>query len=215
MLEILFEDAHVLVVRKPVGLLSESTPEGDGLADLLAAHCGGYVGVIHRLDRGVGGVMVYAKTKAAAAHLSEQVRSREMQKVYLALVHGRPEAESGRLCDLLFHDRRSNKTFVADRARRGVKEALLDYTVEKERTDSPLGALSLLRVHLLTGRTHQVRVQFASRRHPLVGDRKYGAPEGGPIGLFCTQLTFSHPISGECLSFESLPSGEPWDLLSE
>lgn len=213
--EILFEDAHILVVRKPVGLLSESTPSGDGLADLLAARCGGYIGVVHRLDRGVGGVMVYAKTQTAAAQLSEQVRIRAVKKQYLALVHGRPTEDGGRLCDLLFHDRRSNKTFVADRSRRGVKEAILDYSLVKSIQDTPYGEISLLDVHLLTGRTHQVRVQFASRRHPLLGDRKYGAPSSCPIGLFCAGLTFLHPVTQKPLSFSAFPSGEPWDLVLE
>lgn len=212
MQDIIFEDAHILAVKKPVGLLSESTPQCDGLADLLQAHVKGYIGVIHRLDRGVGGVMVYAKTPAAAAHLSEQVRTREMKKEYLALGHGKLPDPSGRLSDLLFHDRRINKTFVADRARKGVKEAILDY--ETLRTlPSPIGELSLLRVRLLTGRTHQVRVQLASRGLPLVGDRKYGAPSSGPIGLFCRAITLRHPVSGEELTFSAEPSGKPWELL--
>lgn len=210
--EILFEDAHILVVRKPVGLLSESTPSGDGLADLLAARCGGYIGVVHRLDRGVGGVMVYAKTPASAAALSEQVRVRTLQKEYLAIVHGSPEPTSGRLCDLLFHDRRSNKTFVADRERKGVKEAILDYEC-LSRGESAHGALSLLRIQLLTGRTHQIRVQLASRRHPLLGDRKYGAPSSGEIGLFCRSVSLRHPKSGEPMTFSAEPSGKPWELL--
>ena len=144
-------------------------------------------------------------------HLSEQVRTREMKKEYLALGHGTLPEASGRLCDLLFHDRRINKTFVADRARKGVKEAILDY--EALRTlSSPIGELSLLRVRLLTGRTHQVRVQLASRSLPLVGDRRYGAPaEGEPLALFACRLTFPHPKTGEKMEFIHDPPQEyPW-----
>lgn len=209
MLNILFEDDCLLAVIKPVGLVSENAPSGDGLADLLRAHVGGYIGTVHRLDRGVGGVMVYAKTPASAAALSEQVRVRTLQKEYLAIVHGSPEPTSGRLCDLLFHDRRSNKTFVADRARKGVKEAILDYEC-LSRGESAHGALSLLRIQLLTGRTHQIRVQLASRRHPLLGDRKYGAPSSGEIGLFCRSVSLRHPKSGEELTFSASPTGAVW-----
>ncbi len=210
-MEILFEDEHLTVAIKPRDALSEQTPDRSGFADLLAArNPNGYVGVIHRLDRGVGGVMVYARTPRAAAALSEAVRSHKLQKEYLALVHGIPETTSGRLCDLLFHDRTRNKTFVVERARRGVKEAILDYALLRSFTHPIHGTLSLVRVTLQTGRTHQIRVQFASRGYPLLGDGKYGAHDHCPIGLFSHRLSFPHPITSAPLSFTADPEWVNW-----
>ena len=212
-MEILFEDAAVCVAVKPADLLSEQTPDQSGFADLVAArNQNGYVGVIHRLDRGVGGVMVYAREPRAAAKLSAAVQAREMKKVYLAIVHGEPSAPSGELRDLLFHDRIKNKTFVVDRARKGVKEAILDYRVARVIEHPEYGKLSLVRISLLTGRTHQIRVQFSSRQHPLLGDGKYGAHDACPIALFSRSLTLPHPTNGTSLCFEKEPSGMPWEL---
>lgn len=209
MIPILFEDAHILVVIKPPQILSEATAQKNGLPDLLSSERNGcYIGVVHRLDRGVGGVMVYAKTPLAAGKLSQAVAEHRMQKQYLAIVHGQPSPSEATLTDLLFHDRMKNKTFVADRTRRGVKEARLDYRVLQTREDATLGTLSLLSVRLHTGRTHQIRVQFASRQHPLLGDRKYGAPSGvHEIGLFCESLSFPHPASGKPFFFSARPEG--------
>ncbi len=205
-MEILFEDEHLTVAVKPRNLLSEETPDKSGFADLLATrNPSGYVGVIHRLDRGVGGVMVYARTPRAAAALSEAVRSHQLQKEYLALVHGIPKDGAGRLRDLLFYDRSRNKTFVVERERRGVKEAILEYAVLRSFSHPEHGTLSLVRVELLTGRTHQIRVQFASRGYPLLGDGKYGAHDHCPIGLFSHKLSFPHPITGDRLSFSAKP----------
>ena len=202
-MEILFEDKWITVVIKPIDALSEKTERGDGFADLLAArNRGGYVGGVHRLDRGVGGVMVYAREHIAAARLSACVQDHSFQKEYLALVHGVPTPERGRLYDLLFHDRTRNKTFVVDRSRRGVKEAILDYEVLRQYEGAEGGAYSLVSVQLLTGRTHQIRVQFSHRGHALLGDRKYGATDRCPIGLFCHRLSFPHPITGEQMAFE-------------
>ena len=209
-MEILYEDASVVVCIKPAACLSEQTADGTGPADLLAARNGGYIGVVHRLDRGVGGVMVYAKTQDAAARLSRQVQERTFEKEYLAIVHGTPREPSGELRDLLFHDRRLNKSFVVDRARNGVKEAILDYVVQKTLETDAYGTLSLVRVRLHTGRTHQIRVQFSSRRHPLLGDGKYGASDHCPIALFSTRIAFTHPKTGKRLSFEALPHDAVW-----
>jgi len=175
-LEILFEDESVTVAVKPPALLSERAEGGNGFADRLAArNPNGYVGVIHRLDRGVGGVMVYARTPIAAARLSADVQAHRFEKEYLAWLHGRPQSDASTLRDLLFHDRMKNKTFVVERTRKGVKEAVLDYTVIGERTDSAGETNTLVKVRLHTGRTHQIRVQFSHRGHPLLGDGKYGA----------------------------------------
>ncbi len=194
-MEILFEDRDIIVAVKPQNTVSENTPEGTGFADLLAAHTGTYIGVIHRLDRGVGGITVYAKTPVAAAELSRAVQERTLQKEYRAIVSGLPPAE-GELCDLLYHDRRLNKTFVVDRERRGVKKALLTY-----QTLRTWEGYSLLHIKLLTGRTHQIRVQFASRGYPLRGDRKYGAKTSGEIGLCCYRLKFFHPTTKKTMEF--------------
>ena len=209
-MNILFEDESIIVCIKPPSLVSEQTTGGDSLADLLAARNGGYIGVVHRLDRGVGGVMVYTKTAEAAGALSRQVQERVFQKEYLAIVHGIPTEEMGTWTDLLFHDRRINKSYVVSRKRAGVKEAILDYVVQKSGTDERYGTLSLVRVKLHTGRTHQIRVQFSSRRHPLLGDGKYGASDGCSIALFSTRIAFTHPKSGKALCFEALPSGDAW-----
>ena len=210
-MEILYRDRDLTVCVKPPQLLSEQTPDRRGLADLIAAENGGYVGVIHRLDRGVGGVMVYAKSPTAAAKLSAAVQAKELRKEYLAVVRGTPLPESGEMRDLLFHDRRQNKTFVVERQRAGVKEALLEYDTIEHITTARGEECSLVHVLLHTGRTHQIRVQFASRGHSLLGDGKYGARgDNRQIALFATRLAFSHPVTRKKMEFEVA-----WDALSD
>ena len=210
-ISVLFEDAHIIVVEKPPLLVCESTAKKDGLADLLEERTGGYIGTVHRLDRGVGGVMVYAKTPTAAAKLSAAVQARELRKEYLAVVHGAPIPESGEMRDLLFHDRRQNKTFVVERQRAGVKEALLEYDTVDHLTTARGEECSLVHVLLHTGRTHQIRVQFASRGHTLLGDGKYGARgDNRPIALFATRLAFLHPVTRKKMQFEVA-----WESLGE
>lgn len=214
-MEILYEDASLTVAVKPPDLLSEQAPDGKGFADLLAArNRNGYVGVIHRLDRGVGGVMVYARTPKSAAKLSAAVQAHEVKKEYLAMIHGVPEQNAGELRDLLFHDRMKNKTYVVDRVRHGVKEAVLTYEVLESRELAEYGMLSLVRVALQTGRTHQIRVQFSSRGFPLLGDGKYGARDRCPIALWSHKLSFAHPDTKKRLEFSKTPDGIPWDLLT-
>lgn len=215
-MEILYQDTAITVAVKPPQLLSEQTANKDGFADLLAEqNKNRYVGVIHRLDRGVGGVMVYARTPQAAAKLSSAVQNHLLKKEYLAIVHGEMTDCEGQLCDLLYHDRTKNKTFVVERERKGVKEAVLNYRVLSVREHEEYGKLSLVRVSLLTGRTHQIRVQFSSRCHPLLGDRKYGAHEVCSIALFSYSLTLPHPTSNKSLCFEKKPSGMPWELFED
>ena len=210
-ISILFEDAHIIVVEKPTALVCESTSKGDGLADLLAEHTGGYIGTVHRLDRGVGGVMVYAKTPVAAAKLSAAVQAKELKKEYLAVVRGTPTPACGEMRDLLFHDRRQNKTFVVERARAGVKEAILEYDTVETLTTARGEKCTLVHVLLHTGRTHQIRVQFASRGHTLLGDGKYGARgDNRPIALFATRLAFLHPVTRKPMHFEAA-----WDAWGE
>ena len=210
-MKILYRDADVTVCVKPPELLSEQTSDQKGLADLIALQNGGYVGVVHRLDRGVGGVMVYANNKHAAASLSKNVQEHKLKKEYLALIHGIPKESEGMLKDLLFHDRRQNKTFAVQRERAGVKEAILDYVTLKSATIEPYGSLSLVRISLRTGRTHQIRVQFSTRGYPLLGDGKYGATgDRCPIALYSCKLSFKHPTSGQQMTFEDTPNAEIW-----
>ena len=169
LIEILENGNDTVLCVKPVGVLAQGEGE-DCLPQLLALQLGCAIYPVHRLDRAVGGVMVFAKAPTAAARLSRAVQEGTMQKEYLAVLEKRPEADSGLLEDLLFHDRFKNKTFVVKRERKGVKKAKLSYTVLEEADGK-----CLVHVKLYTGRTHQIRVQFASRGWPLLGDGKYGA----------------------------------------
>lgn len=162
---------------------------------------------VHRLDTGVGGVMVYAKTGAAAARLSGCISTGGFVKEYLAVVSGRPVEPRGLMHDLLFKDQAKNKSYVVKRMRRGVREAELEYETLETGPDT-----ALLRLRLHTGRSHQIRVQLASRAMPILGDMKYGGVRGGGIALFACRLCFPHPESGEALRFSALPpDAAPWD----
>ena len=192
-MEILYSDRDLAVIVKPVGLDSEKqVPEE--IKDVL----GGEVFTVHRLDKNVGGVMVYARTKNAAAALSRAIQDAAMVKEYVALVHGVPP-ESGDWEDLLFKDSSKNKVFVVKRQRAGVKKARLEFRRIKE------GEMSLVRIRLHTGRSHQIRVQFASRQFPLVGDHKYGSKdEAAAPMLYSCCITF--PYKGKTMRFERLPN---------
>ena len=208
-MRILFEDESVVVCVKTVGTLSQGE-ENNSLVTILGEQTGGEVFPVHRLDREAGGVMVFAKTKKAAASLSHQVAQRELQKEYYALLHGIPEEESAVLSDFLFKDSKKNKVFVVARERKGVRKAVCEYETLLS-ADDGCEAFSLVRVRLQTGRTHQIRVQFSSRHCPLFGDRKYGAKDGEKVmALFSCRIGFTHPETGERMSFfcdetESIP----------
>ena len=191
-MDILYSDRELVICVKPVGLDSEAQ-----VPAALAEQLGGTLFPIHRLDKNVGGVMVYARTKQAAAALSKAVQEGTMVKEYVALVHGMPP-ESGDWTDLLWKDSSKNKVFVVKRERGGVKKARLEF----QRLTA--GETSLVRVRLHTGRSHQIRVQFSSRGFPLVGDHKYGSRDEktAPM-LFSCCLTF--PWKGENKRFEALP----------
>ena len=206
-MEILYSDKQIAVIVKPVGLISEDGEAGESVCPAIRELLGvTEVYPVHRLDRTVGGVMVYALTKKAAASLSKAVAENMLEKVYLAVVHGAPAEKAGVFTDLLYKDARKNKSYVVTRERKGVKRASLGYETLDSRGD-----LSLVRVTLHTGRSHQIRVQFASRKMPLVGDGKYGAVDHiREIALFSHVITFPHP-SGETMRFSALPSGGVWD----
>ena len=209
-MEILYEDSSVIVVIKPRGILSQSDKNGgESMVTRLSEHTGGEIFPVHRLDKETSGVMVFAKTKKAAAKLSRDISEHRFYKEYLALVHGVPEKQSGILCDLLFHDKAKNKSYVVKRERKGVKKAELYYEVlETKEKDGE--KYSLLRVVLHTGRTHQIRVQFSHRKMPLLGDRKYGAQDGCKnLGLLAAKLKFFHPETGEEMEFTAKEKPSP------
>lgn len=201
-MEILYEDKHIVVAIKPLGILSQADSGGkESMVSVLSDMCKSNIYPLHRLDRDVSGVMVYAKTKFAAQKLSADIAEKRFLKVYVATVHGVPKEQSGTMQDLLFHDSRKNKTYVVKRERKGVKEALLEYTVIKTVQNEDV-TLTTARVVLHTGRTHQIRVQFASRGMSLVGDRKYGARDDAEsIALYSHEIGFYHPETNEYLSF--------------
>ena len=211
---VLFRDEHIAVVFKPYGMLSEAHDSLPNLPAFLREECGCGACPVHRLDRTTEGLMVYALTPAAAAVLSEAIRSGNLHKEYLAAVEGVPE-DRAELCDLLYYDRARGKSYVVRRARRGVREARLRY--ERLACAEYEGrAVSLVRIELLTGRTHQIRVQFASRRHPLVGDRRYGSGIAAEhIALCACSLRFPHPVTGEELRFDCAPTDEMFGLFGE
>lgn len=222
-MEILFEDGDLVVVNKPAGLSSE----GDGVPARLAARfaeAGEHTAapfLVHRLDRPTSGLMVVCKNQAAAAALSRTITEGRMEKTYLCVAEGVPTPADGEMTDFLFFDRQKDKSFPVKKGKGGAKEARLLYTVRDTRVPTfeekvacaagktPPAALSLVSVRLLTGRTHQIRAQFAARRLPLVGDARYGAAlRGLPLALCSASLVFPHPRTGAPLSFSlSLPRG--------
>ena len=196
-MEILYNDEHIVVCIKPIGILSQADSHGQkSMISELSNLYGCEIHPLHRLDKGVSGVMVYAKTRFAASKLSQDIAEHRFKKEYLAVVSGVPN-ENGQMFDLLFKDSRKNKSFVVDRMRRGVKEASLEYELIKTDNEN-----SLVRVLLHTGRTHQIRVQFASRKMPLLGDKKYGGnSDFENIALLSYRITFNHPKTKQELVF--------------
>lgn len=222
-LNILYEDNHILVVEKMVNIPSQADKTGD--VDMLSIikdyiketyqkPGNVYVGLAHRLDRPVGGVMVFAKTSKAAARLSEQVRNKDMKKEYLAVVNGQITPAKGEWKDYLIKNQEKNKSRVVTDKTKNAKEAVLEYTTLKY---APEIDLSVVKILLHTGRHHQIRVQFSSRNHSLYGDQKYGGRgHGKQIALWAYQLTFFHPISKEELCFRCLPQiNGTWKILED
>ena len=232
-MNILYEDTALVVLDKPAGLTSE-----EGVPAALRQRWGrpdAYVGVIHRLDTGVSGLMVYAKTPGTAAALTKQVTESQQAyaildgraeagpgapaqscflKTYRAVIAGGPDEQlppEGILRDYLFKDSRKGRVFPVKRPRKGVREAVLEYRIVRQTQDACLAEITL---H--TGRTHQIRVQFASRKHPLWGDGKYGSRVKGAIALQSCGLQFVHPDTGRIMNFTlPLPDTAPWNLFAE
>lgn len=197
-MEILHRDNDIIVCIKERGLLSQYDEKKPDMISALKEICGCEVYPVHRLDKEVGGVMVYALTQKSAASLSAQVADRSFEKQYIALLHGVPEKAEDTLEDLLYFDKSKNKSFTVKKERRGVKKAILDYSTVEAKDST-----TLVRVKLHTGRTHQIRVQFASRKMPLVGDRRYGArDEASFIHLWSEKIGFTHPVTGKKMTFE-------------
>ena len=215
-INILFEDNHVLVVEKPVNIpVCEDNSHDMDLLNLLKRYIKDkynkpgnvYLGLIHRLDRPVGGIMVFAKTSKAASRLSMQVRDNKIKKYYYAVLHGKLDGE-GEFVDYLIKDIKNNISYVTDSGKgklSKLKYKCISYT-DKEN-------LSLVVIELETGRSHQIRVQFSSRNHPLVGDVKYGNDKNIQIALFAYKLSFYHPISKELLTFDlEIPKRYPFNI---
>lgn len=217
-MKIIFEDNHLLVVEKPVNIPSQQDESGDpDMLTLLKEDIkqrynkpgNVFLGLVHRLDRPVGGVMVFARTSKAASRLSEQVRSRTFKKTYLAVVHGLIDKREGTLKNYLLKDNDKNIVKAVDENTEGSKLAVLDYMVV-----SSCNNLSLVKINLHTGRPHQIRVQLAETGHPLFGDRKYGSKlskDGQQLALWSHELVIEHPTLKTELRFESSPPDiVPW-----
>jgi len=219
-IKIIYEDNHLLVVEKPPNVLSQSDNTGDAdMLTLLKADIkkrynkpgNVYLGLVHRLDRPVGGVMVFAKTSKAASRLSEQIRLHEFGKKYLAVVHGTFEKDHGRLENYLLKDNSTNTVRVVDSSNDKGLKAVLEYDVIGESSN-----LSLVKIDLLTGRPHQIRVQFSHSGHPLYGDRKYGKEnyeDVDQIALWAVEISCKHPTLREEMTFTSNPPNiYPWNI---
>lgn len=216
-MEVIYIDKDIIVVKKEVGVLSQSDKNGnrsmiEEIKDYLKSiNEKDEIFLIHRLDRNVSGVMVFARSSFSASKLNKQITENKFEKTYFAVVHGKPD-DKGEMVDLLFKDSRKGKTYVVNRERKGVKKAML--TFERVATKiTNYGELSLVKVKLITGRTHQIRVQFSSRKMPLVADGKYGGMDNGiNMGLFSHKIGFYHPRTDEKLTFSLIPNFEPFNF---
>lgn len=212
-MQILYEDPYLVIAVKPVGVLSEDTEGAACMPALLRQHFAeqgkpDYIATVHRLDKVVGGVMVFSRRPDVTGKLTGLVARHEITKEYMAVLRGHPAEPSATWTDLLFRDSRVNKSYVVQRMRKGVREATLDYVELGRRED-----LSLVRVHLHTGRTHQIRVQFSHRGLPLLGDIRYGSKADCSTALWSYHLAFRHPITGKTVDISCPPPEQwPWTL---
>lgn len=222
-LKVLYEDNHIIVVEKPVNIPSQGDKTGDeDMLTIIKQYIKEkynkpgdvYLGLVHRLDRPTGGVMVFARTSKAASRLSEQVRDKKMHKKYLCIVDGKMENQTGSMRDFLLKKEKTNTSKVVKEGTKNAKEAILDYEVVKYNEEINM---SVVKVDLHTGRHHQIRVQFASRGHSLSGDQKYGTRgRGKQLALWAYSLSFTHPVTKKELIFEDYPEliGS-WKILEE
>ncbi len=216
MIKVLYEDNHLLVVEKPINIPVQADESKDlDLLTMLKQYIKDkyqkpgnvYLGLVHRLDRPVGGVMVFAKTSKCASRLSEQVRTHQIEKEYHAVVMNKTPSE-GKFYDKLLKNRKTNIVTVDERG----KEAILNYKLIEYKEN-----MSLVKIDLITGRSHQIRVQFASRNYPLYGDQKYNmnSKVKEQIALYATSLTILHPTTKEVMTFKTeLPNSYPWKLFN-
>ena len=220
-IEILYEDNHLLIAVKPPNVpVQKDISRAPDFLTLLKEDIkirykkpgNVFLGLVHRLDRPVGGVMVFARTSKAASRLSEQIRNHQMDKIYLCVVQGCPEHLKGRLTDYLLKDRDNNIVSVVEQDTSGARQAVLDYEVLKSS-----GGLSLIKVNLLTGRSHQIRVQMSNNKTPLVGDTKYGykGDRARNLALWSHRIGINHPTTKERMLFTSSPPDQyPWTLFT-
>lgn len=222
-LKVLYEDNHIIVVEKPVNIPSQADKTGDiDMLTIIKEYLkekynkpgNVYVGLVHRLDRPVGGVMVFAKTSKAASRLSEEVRAKIFQKTYLVVVNGKMQKESGLLEDYLLKNEKNNMSKVVKEGTKNSKLASLDYEVLKYNKEINL---SLLKINLHTGRHHQIRVQLSSRDHSIYGDQKYGGRgHGKQIALWAYKLKIVHPVTKEEMTFKAIPEiSGTWKILED
>lgn len=223
MIKVLYEDNHLLVVEKPVNILSQGDDTNDkDMVNLLKSYVkekynkpgNVFIGLVHRLDRPVGGVMVFAKTSKAASRLSEQVRNKSFKKTYRAVIHKTMSKKEDNLKDYLYKNKKTNMVSVVNKNHKDAKNAELDYETLQSKNN-----FSLVQIDLKTGRPHQIRVQFASRKHPLFGDQRYGKDVnkvGQQIALWSYKIEITHPTTKEKMEFICEPPKEyPWDLFSK
>ena len=222
-LKILFEDNHIIVVEKTPNIPSQSDKTGDiDMLTLVKQYIkekynkpgNVYLGLVHRLDRPVGGIMIFAKTSKAASRLSDEVREKVFKKKYLAVVDGKIEKTNGSLEDYLYKDERNNMSKVVNKNKKNAKLAKLDYEVV---VYDEVKNLSLLKINLHTGRHHQIRVQLSNFGHSIFGDQKYGTRgTGKQIALWAYELTIVHPITKEEMTFKDLPEKiGTWSILKK
>ncbi len=222
-LKVLYEDNHIIVVEKPVNIPSQGDKTGDiDMLTIIKQYIKEkyqkpgevYLGLVHRLDRPTGGVMVFAKTSKAASRLSEQVREKEMHKKYLCIVDGKMEKDKDTFTDYLVKNEKTNTSKISSKENKNAKQAVLDYEVVKYDEETKL---SLVKVNLHTGRHHQIRVQFASRNHSLYGDQKYGTRgRGKQLTLWAYCLSIIHPTKQERMEFETYPEKVgSWKILEK
>ena len=218
-IKVLYEDKYLIIVEKPIGVMSQlDSRGGDSMPRRISEYlhnsgAEGYVGVVHRLDTTTGGAITYSKSEKHTGAISTLVAGDGYFKEYLCVCEGEMADDSGLLTDFLYHDKQKNKSYVVKGGRKGAKEAKLEYKVLAVGENKKGEKISLLSVHLLTGRTHQIRVQLASRGHALCGDGKYGSRDNGcSAALWSHRCEFLHPVTKKKISVLSKPSGDyPWD----